>query len=458
MRRGALLLAVAASLAWALAVACTGDDPVGLGPTDDAGGSEGGTTDSPSATDGAPGDAGDGGPLCDVSPCVVQISAGGAHSCARLDDGTVRCWGNNLLGQAGGGTVTPAADGGTEDKVDPLQYPTPHVVSGIAGATVVGTGGAYRADGVSCAGTKDLKMYCWGQNRSHQLGRGETPKVGDEPVSPARPEPAPVVTITNVKDISVGVRHVCAVFTAGAVACWGGDIQGALGFPPSGVIFGQPQTLAVAAQFERVVARGSHNIALASDKKVWSWGDNGDGQHGVDPDGGATVAAPEPIAALTGSYTDVAAGRVHGCALDVTGKVWCWGRGAEGQLGRGPTARTGISPPAIVSLPAGAIATQIAGDQWHMVALLADGTVWGWGTMVTGITPVSAPDPRDTARDVPVKIELAKRAIQVAAGYEHACALLEGGAVHCWGNNRAGELGRGTFGDGIKPTPAPVVW
>lgn len=359
--------------------------------------------------------------------------------------------------------MTAATVGAPQDTVTPDLYAKPHEVAGLAGATVVGTGGSYRADGVSCVGTGAGKMQCWGIDRSQQLGRGGVERVGDLAPAPARPEPAPVVTISNVSDISVGARHVCAVFTAGAVACWGGDIFGTLGFPPAGKTFGIPQPLATPTKFTRVVARGQHNLALAADRKVWSWGNNRDGQHGVTA--GSPADAPvEAIAALTGTYVDVAAGRKHGCAIDTTGKVWCWGGGSEGQLGRGPSSLvTTDHVPGVVSFAPGSIVKQIAGDEWHMVALLDDGTVWRWGTMITGQTPIpaddaGAPDPMDTPITTPQQVTLPGKAKQVVAGYEHACALLTTGAVHCWGNNRHGELGRGTSGDGVKTTPAPVVF
>jgi alpha-tubulin suppressor-like RCC1 family protein len=48
----------------------------------------------------------------------------------------------------------------------------------------------------------------------------------------------------------------------------------------------------------------------------------------------------------------------------------------------------------------------------------------------------------------------------ITAGDDFTCALLAGGAVHCWGAGGGGQLGRGTLpgaGMGRIPTPAPVV-
>lgn len=37
---------------------------------------------------------------------VTKISAGNMHSCAILVDKTIKCWGNNVFGQLGNGTVS----------------------------------------------------------------------------------------------------------------------------------------------------------------------------------------------------------------------------------------------------------------------------------------------------------------------------------------------------------------
>src|SRR5438067_2058938 len=34
--------------------------------------------------------------VCSVKPCAVQVVVAGNSSCARLSDGSVRCWGDNF--------------------------------------------------------------------------------------------------------------------------------------------------------------------------------------------------------------------------------------------------------------------------------------------------------------------------------------------------------------------------
>ncbi|HKO93012.1 MAG TPA: hypothetical protein VJU61_17775, partial [Polyangiaceae bacterium] len=84
-----------------------------------------------------------------------QVVAVANHACARLSDGTVRCWGNNAFGQLGNGTK------------DYASAPTP--VSGLTGVQFL-VGGNVHACALLLGGT----VQCWGNNELGQLGDGTT--------------------------------------------------------------------------------------------------------------------------------------------------------------------------------------------------------------------------------------------------------------------------------------------
>ncbi len=96
---------------------------------------------------------------------VAQVSVGDGHVCARLNDSTVACSGDNTFGQLGDGTMTSRTDGG--------------VVPGLGERHAGCTAG----DGYSCAVISDGGVQCWGKNTSGQLGDGTRDN---------RPTPAPV--------------------------------------------------------------------------------------------------------------------------------------------------------------------------------------------------------------------------------------------------------------------------
>src|SRR2546430_10538083 len=97
---------------------------------------------------------------------ATAVTGGGFHTCALLQDGSVRCWGQNDYGQLGNGTVSSAQ----------VSNATPVEVIGITTATAV-TAGGYHA----CALLQNGSVRCWGQNDYGQLGDGAviTPQTRD---------------------------------------------------------------------------------------------------------------------------------------------------------------------------------------------------------------------------------------------------------------------------------------
>ena len=86
---------------------------------------------------------------------ATAIAARSRHTCARLEDGTVRCWGSNGSGELGDGTTT--------------QRSAPVAVTGIGTASKISTGSSH-----SCALLTDGTVRCWGRNDSGQLGDAST--------------------------------------------------------------------------------------------------------------------------------------------------------------------------------------------------------------------------------------------------------------------------------------------
>jgi alpha-tubulin suppressor-like RCC1 family protein len=90
---------------------------------------------------------------------VWRASGAGAaadRTCARLADGTVRCWGYNGYGGVGDGTTTNRL--------------VPTAVFGLTDAIELAEGGRYH----TCARRADRTLLCWGYNGNGQLGDGTT--------------------------------------------------------------------------------------------------------------------------------------------------------------------------------------------------------------------------------------------------------------------------------------------
>src|SRR5437762_1895507 len=139
---------------------------------------------------------------------AVAVAARGYHSCALLGDGTVRCWGRNVDGQLGDGTVANPATG-------PPGSSTPVQVSGITGAAAVIAGGYH-----TCALFADGTAWCWGRSDDGQLGNGARASAST---------PVPVTNLTGVTAMTAGFYHTCALLPNGTVWCWGRNDEGQLG-------------------------------------------------------------------------------------------------------------------------------------------------------------------------------------------------------------------------------------
>jgi len=126
---------------------------------------------------------------------ATEVSAGGRHTCARLSDGRVVCWGENSHGQLGNGEAHSSW--------------TPVKVSGITNAIHVTAGGSH-----NCALLSDRTIRCWGAGGEGQLGNGK--KID-------RRKPVRVSGSTRVAQVSAGAGRNCAVLSDHTVKRWGSN-------------------------------------------------------------------------------------------------------------------------------------------------------------------------------------------------------------------------------------------
>ncbi|MGC4070583.1 MAG: hypothetical protein QM784_39125 [Polyangiaceae bacterium] len=247
--------------------------------------------------------------------------------------------------------------------------------------------------------------------------------------------------------VAAGTYHACARSSEGAVVCWGSSkpsgAAGDDGYPlfslPVRVHFaegtiGEPLELAAGA---------AHTCARwRTDGEVWCWGDNSHGQLGLDPSDVAPAYSSRPTkVTLTWAEhgsTQITAGGDHTCALRTDGRVWCWGRNDERQLGRSTNADLSKFEP--VAFPAFAQGiVQITAGYDHSCALDQAGKVFCWGAngkRQLGVDSESLP-----RSAFPVAVELPLPAIDVRAGASHSCVILSDAKVWCWGSNGNGLLG-----------------
>ena len=357
-----------------------------------------------------------------------QISAGGEHTCALLDDNSVKCWGLNHVGQVGDGTII--------NKNAPTEVDT-----GAGSVVAIGAGGH-----TSCAFFDDGSLACWGSNGSGQLGTGEDAFV----VSPQ--------TIDNgghtITAIDGGIGHTCGRDPDQLVKlrCWGLNDSGQIGNGMkrnSLVAFG---VAVVQGSFVSAFSTGSdHTCAILNNNKLNCWGKNGAGQLGIGSD--VDTVIPTEVGLGTGKTAKaVSAGVTHTCAILNDDKVKCWGAGSDGQLGNGATSDS--NSPVSVTLGSNT-AKKISVGGFHTCAILDDNSVACWGDNIIGQLGLGNPN---VDKNVPTGVNLgtSRTATAIRSGHNHTCALLDNDSVKCWGRNDHGELGDRSHINRNAPVTVPL--
>lgn len=296
------------------------------------------------------------------------------------------------------------------------------------------------------------ETWCNGGNQSGQMGNGRVEPIpsATEPNGVLYKEPERVLRQPGVlegrtdKMVVSGMRRACTVTTDNEIFCWGHGGYGSLGvgYPQTGNIPLPTRVAKPAGMTGEItgIATGFQSTCAISGGDLWCWGQNDYGQIGDNTlsDRYAPVRAHNIGTHAGRPVTDVASSpySYSFCAV-AGGDAYCWGHNNYGQLGNGPNTQDRRVPTAVAKQSG-----RLAGKTVSKVVMaysyrstdgsltIADGT----GGTNNHCTP-SNPDCYKGA---------------------FACALTTNGEMYCWGSNKHGELGQGSWSIGLQHTPIRV--
>ncbi|MCL2525948.1 MAG: DNRLRE domain-containing protein, partial [Coriobacteriia bacterium] len=288
----------------------------------------------------------------------------------------------------------------------------------------------------------DGTLWGWGDNESGQLGVGNRIQSGTPTeVSSGH------VSGEAWKYISSGSGFAIAIRDDGTLWSWGSNWSGMLGH---GDTLGRLSPVQVAlpqgssGEWTKVSAGDLHSMALKSDGSIWTWGSGNDGRLGTGDNTRRFVPTRITDSHVSGNmWTDISAGHFFSAALRDDGSLWMWGQGFNGLLGQGSTASSNI--------PVRVSTTGVSGNRWVGVSagtqftlgIRDDGTLWSWG--INGFGQLG--NGSTLQRLVPTQVQSAhvsgSKWTHMSAAGRHAIAVRDDGSLWTWGSSLSGQLGQG---------------
>jgi len=430
---------------------------------------------------------------------VVQLSAGYGHTCARFNDGSLKCWGDNLGGALG--VTTSVSNIGISPSTAVINYgPVATGATRANAALDLCTGFYYTCSIFNTEPTRDL--VCWGSGFNGRLGTGNTtsqdnvtalpsiPACTDtytaQPtayptLSPTRspsttafptksptvsPSPSPTRTPTECV-VALTLTDSYGDGWNGAIISINGTLIGSAF--NTGTVYNHPLFSLPLGSTTPIVKIAAGNFPTEVGFIVSQDSYSGPIRYTLAENGlFVSTAINGPLVALTCSANGVLS---VGVATQSPTASPTQSTTASPTLS--PALSSTLSPtlsptPSPTRTRVGCLGTpvQIESGGSHACVLSSEGEVMCWGSNFYGQlgnwpTGQNLGDNELVSTAEPVQLPLDRKATQVCAGLSHTCALLNDSSVVCWGQNAFGQLGNQNTGVDINPfvsgPPQPVT-
>ena len=319
------------------------------------------------------------------------------------------------------------------------------VATAAEGNAISRSGGAYVTQLSSgqfhnLALRSDGTIWGWGSNWAGEMGQGYRfasyfdPAVGG---ATAFLTPTQIGSASNWVYVSAHGMMSFAINEAGELWGWGSNNNRSLGIDLADQHVLTPTRIGTANNWVSVTGSDMGTVGIQADGTLWTWGNlpNGrpDVSWSIEPVQEGTLSTNWVSAASGGSH---ASG--HVLAIQADGTLWGWGVNSANQLGDLPG--TGISN--YVNIP-----TQIGtSNQWAQVSagymaqsmgIKADGTLWSWGL---GGPWHGQTQPFNNITE-PTQLGDSNQWAHIEIENRHAMGVKTDGTLWTWGDGSSGRLG-----------------
>ncbi|KAJ2344910.1 hypothetical protein GGH91_002706, partial [Coemansia sp. RSA 2671] len=280
-------------------------------------------------------------------------------------------------------------------------------------------------------------VLVFGNGDCGQLG------LGEDMIERKKPFPVGALAGVAVVDVACGGLHTVALTDAGALWSWGCNDQQALGRGGDEFAAAPVEGLD-GVRVVRVACSDSATFALTDAGRVYAWGTFRSAE-GIMGFAAGVDVQPRPalVAAFREPIVDVCAGVDHALALSASGRVYAWGYGQQGQLGRLVIERRrlhGLTPERLRLHDVRAIGC----GSYHSFAVTGAGAVFAWG--LNNFRQLGLADGDGAAEEVvhdptPVRALAAAAIVRIGGGEHHSLALAADGRVFAFGRSDSHQTG-----------------
>lgn len=285
-----------------------------------------------------------------------------------------------------------------------------------------------------CVVTSDNELYCWGNNVNGAVGVGKDVHYQSEPVK----------VLNNVKEFALTSSNTCAINKIGDLYCWGGNYYGQIG---NGTTLAQSSPVKVLSNIVQfglsdcgyVCAVNTASELYCWGNELFSQGENKSGKHQLIPTKVLTQVSKVKFGlAHLLRVNSKFQWKGHLCALKKNGDLYCWGMNDKYQVGVDTDETFLMKPTKVLSSVKDFVLARS-----HTCAISNDNDMYCWGSYKSNTKDRNSIDLK-----VPTKLAGDIYKVNVADGF--TCAISNDKDLFCWGSIgfayqtdiRLGEKGR----------------